>query len=78
MIKKGHKIMLTEKELRNVEQLRKDGFVWKEIGKFFDCSSTTVRKRYIEWQNGDTEFDKYTRMTWWEKLKYAFREVIAH
>lgn len=76
MIKKGHKIMLTEKELKKVEQLRKDGFVWRDIGKNFECSSTTVRNRYLEWQNKETEFDSYMRMGWLEKIKYAFWELL--
>jgi len=78
MIKKGRKIMLTEKELREVEEKRNDGFTWRDIGNQFSCSSSTVRKRYMEWKEGETEFDSYMRMSWWEKLKYAFREVIAH
>lgn len=77
MIKKGNKIMLSEKELREVEEKRKDGFTWKDIGKNFNCSYGTVRRRYKEWKEGETEFDDYMRMSWWEKVKYAFKEVLG-
>jgi len=74
-VKKGRRIFLTERELRNIEEKRRDGFVWVDIAEDYDCSLTTIRKRYYEWQNSETEFDKYLRMTWIEKIKYTFKEV---
>ena len=76
-VKKGRRILLTEKELREVEEKRRDGFTWKDIGRGFSCSSSTVRKRYMQWENNETEFDSYIRMSWWEKVKYAFKEVLS-
>ena len=76
-VKKGRRILLTEKELREVEEKRRDGFTWKDIGRGFSCSSVTIRKRYIQWKDSETEFDNYIRMSWWEKVKYAFKEVLS-
>lgn len=76
MFKKGNRIILTEKELRTIEDMRCDGFTWENIAKRFDCSSGTLWNRYHEWKDGQTEFDKYTRMSVWNKIKYFFKEVI--
>jgi len=69
MYKKGRKIILTESELVDIKAKRRDGFVWKEIAKDFDCSINTVRMRYIEWKNR-----KFERNLW-QKLKYFFRKL---
>lgn len=76
-VKRGKRIELTEKELRKVEEMRKDGFYWRQIGTEFNCSFGTVRNRYKEWKGGETEFDDYLSMTWLKKLKYFFKEVLS-
>ena len=75
-IKRGRKILLTEKELRFIEKKRNDGFSWNKISEDFDCSEALLIKRYKIWLETDKKLPTYLRLSIFDKLKLILKELV--
>jgi AraC-like DNA-binding protein len=75
-IKRGRKILLTEKELRFIEKKRNNGLSWNKISEKFDCSESLLSKRYKKWLEADKKLPHYLRLSVFGKLKLILKKLV--